>query len=461
MFKTKSRQEAVTPIATKAEHPAPADAASWVSELPELILRVVSGQSADGFSGPSDIAAALKEAAAQAARQNEKRLHRTVTYSMNASDGMAASAHATGDVRDIDSQSQEMAAAIDQLNSSISQISDTANRAADTMRRCSELSDSGSRETAKTAEEMSNVDNSVRSASERVDSLVRASSQIGEIVDTISEIASQTNLLALNATIEAARAGEAGRGFAVVASEVKELSTQTAKATDDIRNRIQALQNEVSAILDAMKVSSEAVAAGRAACETATDNVRSSAQEVQHGARMTDEIAQVLNEQRAATDELSQSVAKITDRSKNAHTRMETVIDSIAATEKVIHDQFTDLEDAKVPNYVLHRAKSDHFVWKKNLAAMLVGRKSLTASELPDHHGCRLGKWYDSASSAAFKDLPAFRSLEGPHAEVHAHGKLAVQRFQEGNITGAETAYADMESASVDVVKQLDKLISG
>ncbi|MBL8572378.1 MAG: cache domain-containing protein [Hyphomicrobiaceae bacterium] len=84
--------------------------------------------------------------------------------------------------------------------------------------------------------------------------LAEASQQISAVVDLIRDIAERTNLLALNATIEAARAGEAGRGFAVVASEVKSLATQTARATDDIFQRVGAIQSATGETLSANEV---------------------------------------------------------------------------------------------------------------------------------------------------------------------------------------------------------------
>ncbi|MGD0427015.1 MAG: methyl-accepting chemotaxis protein [Candidatus Acidiferrales bacterium] len=86
----------------------------------------------------------------------------------------------------------------------------------------------------------------------RITKLGESSAEIGQVIKVITSIAQQTNLLALNATIEAARAGEAGKGFAVVANEVKELAKQTAKATEDIRTKIEMIQSDTKGSVDAI-----------------------------------------------------------------------------------------------------------------------------------------------------------------------------------------------------------------
>ena len=87
-------------------------------------------------------------------------------------------------------------------------------------------------------------------ASANMDQLGNAANAIGKVVETITDISEQVNLLALNATIEAARAGDAGKGFAVVANEIKELAKQTAEATQDIKDKIEAIQGTTSTTVD-------------------------------------------------------------------------------------------------------------------------------------------------------------------------------------------------------------------
>ncbi len=112
-------------------------------------------------------------------------------------------------------------------------------------------------EIATNAELSAGVAAQAASAAEATNSKVggmgAAAEEIGKVIQVIQDIAEQTNLLALNATIEAARAGEAGKGFAVVATEVKQLAKQTAAATDDIRNRIEAMQQSTGQAIHSIK----------------------------------------------------------------------------------------------------------------------------------------------------------------------------------------------------------------
>jgi methyl-accepting chemotaxis protein len=144
---------------------------------------------------------------------------------------------------------------------------------------------------------------------EAMGQLSSAAEQIGMVVDLINAIANQTNLLALNATIEAARAGDAGRGFAVVASEVKSLASQTAKATDEIRQRIEQIQKAAELGLGAIGGIGETT---RKISEIAS----SIALSVNQQSQATNEIARNVNEASDGANEAAESVVRLSEAAK-------------------------------------------------------------------------------------------------------------------------------------------------
>ncbi|MBL1420675.1 MAG: CZB domain-containing protein [Alphaproteobacteria bacterium] len=408
-----------------------------------------------------DIAQPIEHLAVAIKQRNEDALKRAVSLSVGASNSMAAVSLITGDVRKIESNSNSMASAIEELDASIGQISDTAKSSADKMQNADGMMATGLANVQKTNESAHVTSEAMNSMEAQTKAVSSAVNQISNFVSTIDEIAQQTNLLALNATIEAARAGDAGKGFAVVAAEVKSLSTATQKATEDINQQITSLHNDVQQLLQSFEAANGSVVNTQQLTEETENNIQEIAAIVSETAGGMADIANVLSEQTEATRELAVGVNKIADSGVKASKMADEVIASIKGSEQIIEQLFAALDGRNIENYVLNRAKSDHYLWKKNLAEMLVGLNNLKHNELADHHSCRLGKWCDAISDDRIANHPAFKQLEAPHKQVHDFGKLAAAEFAKGNNDASHEAFANMQQASNKVVEILDSLIRG
>jgi len=136
--------------------------------------------------------------------------------------------------------------------------------------------------------------------------LGESSVEIGQVIKVITSIAQQTNLLALNATIEAARAGEAGKGFAVVANEVKELAKETAKATEDISRKIEAIQDDTKAAV-------EAIASISGIINQVNDISTTIASAVEEQNATTNEMARNVSEAAQGSSEITQNIAGVAE----------------------------------------------------------------------------------------------------------------------------------------------------
>jgi methyl-accepting chemotaxis protein len=182
-----------------------------------------------------------------------EKLHNIVGEISNTSRHVAAAS------AELSSTSQQISANSEETTAQAKVVSDSAqevSRNLQTVATGAEEMGASIREIAKNATEAARVATSAvkvaQTTTATVSKLGDSSTEIGQVIKVITSIAQQTNLLALNATIEAARAGEAGKGFAVVANEVKELAKETAKATEDISRKIEAIQLDTKAAVDAI-----------------------------------------------------------------------------------------------------------------------------------------------------------------------------------------------------------------
>lgn len=404
------------------------------------------------------VARALQKLKDHLTSKTLKELDLTVALSVETNETAIFSAGMLSDLRKVDQETQGIAAATEEMVATVREISHYSGQVSHDANEAQGAANQGKLASENAYAAMGSIASALTDIQARVDSLGLAAEEIVAILDSIKAIASQTNLLALNATIEAARAGEAGKGFAVVANEVKSLAKETADATEDITARISRLKEEMDAIVSTMQQSSQAVEKGQKTITdvgNSMDGINSCIDKV--SSHIT-QMSESLRQQSEASGEVARSISSIAESSKDSVAKIEKLTDAIDRIQGNICDSITELANIQILGKVIKLAKSDHVIWKKRLADMMVGREGLEPDELADHHQCRLGKWYDAVTEAHYKNHPAYKALLEPHKQVHYHGKRAAECYKNNDIEGALKEIQKVEGASREVLLLLDEL---
>jgi methyl-accepting chemotaxis protein len=234
-----------------------------------------------------------------------------VSYVASASTQLEATARGMADVAgETSERSATVSRASDRAAAEVDSVAAATQQLSEAVREIGQQVASSAAVADRAADEIRRTNGAVRG-------LADSATRIGDIVDLVTSIAHQTNLLALNATIEAARAGESGKGFAVVASEVKDLATQTARATEEIAEQVAEIQ--------------------RASAETVgiIDSVVGTVNQVNEIASM---IAAAVHEQEAAVAQISRSVADAADGTREVTSNVGIVAGSVSTTKTAADD---------------------------------------------------------------------------------------------------------------------------
>ena len=285
--------------------------------------------------------------------------------------------------------------------------------------------------------------------------------RINEMVNVIKSVAAQTNLLSLNASIEAARAGVHGRGFAVVADEVKNLAQSTSQQVELIQEIVDSLNEKIKRASSEIDKVITTFADSRGSIDEATNGIKGINDDMGTVGDSFTEISANVEEQSAATEEMSSSLMLINDKAV-------TLLEESNRTGKAFFDISLKIDEVRLRSVnasknisnevMIELSITDHLMWKWLVYNMILGYVKLSIDAVGNHHQCRLGHWLATLDSNDSSIRSIVNDIDEPHSKIHEIAKKSITEYENGNVEGAERMLKEIESYSNVVVGKLNDL---
>lgn len=382
-------------------------------------------------------------------------------------------------VRLVRSNTEGVAASVQELSSGIEEISamgqNLARISQELSNLTSEMSDmaqKGQESIRYVGETVSSIRNDMESVSQDMRTLTEQASTINTVVETITSIAEQTNLLALNAAIEAARAGEAGKGFAVVADEIRKLAEESRKATEEISKNLLDIVNGIERTSSEILTMAERI-------NDVTQKTNQSIEEIEEVLRKTrnvDEaasnVAASAQEQNAATEEMasaSQNITKLVDEVSEAMNGLESSTEKMAAETRNIEEQISHLgntfsvtleEFTKFNYYSTEDVKKEfekaieaHRNWVKRLEAVITSGEYDIET---DHRKCGFGIFYKSFKPP-MEIQESWKKIDELHKRLHSSAISVMEMVERGDTQKAWAKFEEARRISEELITLLKK----